>query len=59
MERFPDAADPALLFAFYAAAAGRPEDARRAADQMLRIDPDNRQVRSVIERLDATERPRR
>jgi predicted TPR repeat methyltransferase len=51
MARFPDAADPALVYAIFATNAGRHDDARRAAQQVLRIDPNNRQVRSVLQRL--------
>lgn len=52
-ERYPEAADPALVYAIFAAAAGRDEEARRAADRVLRIDPNNRQIQSVLERLGA------
>jgi hypothetical protein len=51
MARFPDAVDPALVYAMFAAGAGRTGDARDAAAQVLRLDPNNRQIRSVLERL--------
>lgn len=49
---FPDDAYAMNVLAHLAAAMGRADAARRAARRVLELDPNNREARSLIERLD-------
>ena len=48
--RFPNSADAATVLAFVADAAGHKDEARKAALAAVAIDPNNRFVRSILER---------
>jgi hypothetical protein len=50
---FPDYADAHNVLAHLAEAGGRTDLARRAGARVLELDPDNRQARSLLERLAA------
>lgn len=50
---FPDYADAHNVLAHLAEAGGKAELARRAGARVLELDPDNRQARSLLERLAA------
>ena len=48
--RFPNSADAATVLAFVADATGQKDEARRAAIAAVKIDPNNRSVRSILDR---------
>ena len=52
-ERYPTARDPQVLYALLAGELGSKAEALTAARAALTLDPNNRQARSVIERLSA------
>lgn len=52
-ERFPDHVDAVNVYAHIAAAQEQNDEARIAARRVLELDPNNRQARSLLERLEA------
>lgn len=51
-KQFPGSSDAFLVLAFLAEAAGAKDKARAAAKQLLQLDPNNRAVRPLLERLE-------